>query len=339
MIRQLKARAPAKLILSGEHAVIYGQPALAMAVDFYTETTTTWHKMPVINFEFLDLKYAKMHTIQALDKLNTSLHKNYIEFRNGHCNIREVLMRPFELLQYSVGNLFEKLNLQLPRGVEIKVNSTIPIGCGLGSSAAAIMSTLFALSHMLNLNLDLKRFLMLGQEAENLQHGSSSGIDLQLAAFGGSIRFQHGETIKREVPKVPLHLVNTGIPEATTGECVAKVASFFKKGGLALDFAGVTDAMDQVLMSHDIGAVQTVVQANHQLLMHIGVVPDKVSLFVDEIEKHGGAAKICGAGSVIGDNAGVLLVVGEHNVLSEDTERFGYQLKPLQADLYGVRII
>ncbi len=48
----LTVQAPAKLILSGEHAVLYAQPALAMAVNRYTTTTTTWLDSPHINFKF-----------------------------------------------------------------------------------------------------------------------------------------------------------------------------------------------------------------------------------------------------------------------------------------------
>ena len=55
----LTARAPAKLIISGEHSVLYGQPAIAMAVDRYTTTTTNWGDSKYIDFKFPDLAYAK----------------------------------------------------------------------------------------------------------------------------------------------------------------------------------------------------------------------------------------------------------------------------------------
>ena len=69
----LTARTPAKLILSGEHAVVYGQPAIAMAVDRYTTTTTTWRDSPHIHFKLADLKYAKTITLQTLQRLTMQL--------------------------------------------------------------------------------------------------------------------------------------------------------------------------------------------------------------------------------------------------------------------------
>jgi len=146
----LTARAPAKLIISGEHSVLYGQPAIAMAVNRYTTTTTAWRDTPNIHFKFLDLAYAKTHTFKTLQILAKQLRSDYVDFLDGKCSIGEVLKRPFELLQYSVSNLIEHLNLKLPRGMEISVDSSIPVGCGMGSSASAVISTLYALAAYLN---------------------------------------------------------------------------------------------------------------------------------------------------------------------------------------------
>jgi mevalonate kinase len=67
--QHLKAKSPAKLILSGEHAVVHGAPAIAMAVNRYAEITIAKHFSPAIFFNFLNLRYTKSLTQQALGVL------------------------------------------------------------------------------------------------------------------------------------------------------------------------------------------------------------------------------------------------------------------------------
>lgn len=345
-MQQLTAIAPGKLILSGEHAVVYGNPALALAINYYTSVTTKWHSLStscpqqllMVSFKFLDLKYAQRHTLQALEKVKVRLQNKYNAFLQGQVSLREVLKRPFELLQYSVSNLLEKLNVELPHGLELKINSEIPIGCGMGSSAAAIVSVLYALIKLFNLNLDPAKFLKLGLEAENLQHGKSSGLDLQLAAFGGSIRYQQGTAYQRPVPQLPLYFVNTGAADTSTGECVQQVAKVITVGSTLADFAAITNAMDYAMQKQDLSAVKLAITENQRLLQSVGVVPPAVAAFIAEIEASNGAAKVCGAGAIRGDKAGIVLIVGEAD-FAPIAAKYGYQLQAVQADLHGARII
>ncbi len=245
MNKQFKARSPAKLILSGEHAVVYGKPAIAMAINRYAESTINANLSSAILFNCLNFKSAKSFTLQALEGIKHRLQDKYHAFLDGRCGIREVLKTPFELLQYTVTHLLETLNVTLSDGLEIRAASEIPIGCGMGSSAAIVMSTLYALAHFLKLEIDPARFLALGREAENLQHGYSSGLDLHLAMKGGCLRFEEGQTLVRTLPNVPLSIAQTGTPESTTGQCVSQVSKHFKRSSIADDFAAITELFDK----------------------------------------------------------------------------------------------
>lgn len=337
-INQLKARSPAKLILSGEHAVLYGCPALAMAVNCYAESTIRHHFSPSVFFNFLNLKYAKSFTISTLYILKQELQDQYQSFLEGKLSIREVLKRPFELLQFTVTNLLEKLNVSLTSGLEIHTTSDIPIGCGMGSSAAIVMSTLFALAKFFRLEIDPSRFLSLGIDSENLQHGRSSGLDLHLAMRGGCLKFDSGKTEPRSLPHIPMSLVQTGSPISTTGECVSFVKSYFEQASLKAEFANVTENLDTAMLRNDLNQIQECIRENHKLLVKIGVVPLKVQQFVESIESLGGAAKICGAGTVAGDNAGVVLVVSNKDI-SSVINQFQYTMQPVEGDLGGTRLI
>lgn len=334
LIKTLTARAPAKLIISGEHAVLYGQPALAMAVDRYITTTTSWYSSAHVHFKLLDLSYAKTYTYMALRRLAKKLQADY---KNS------ALKRPFELLQYAVSSLLDYLHVVLPKGIEITVASTIPIGCGMGSSAAAVISTLYSITNFLQFNLTQAEYLTFSRQIENLQHGKSSGLDLHLVTHGGCLRFHNGSTLPIRMPQMPMYIVNTGKPLSTTGDCVAKASEVFASNpGLAEEFGVVTNAIDKAIAETDLYSFNLGIKANHALLSKIGVVPERVANFIQEIENSGAVAKISGAGAVIGENAGITLVFAPEDVknnIIKIVQRYGYKLEDIQVDTHGITIL
>lgn len=334
----LTARAPGKLIISGEHAVVYGQPALAMAVDRYTSSTINWHVDSEIKFKFLNLFYATSLTLKALQQLKQKLTQDYNHFLHGQCQIRAVLKRPYELLQYAAANVLDKLNVVLTSGVEITVHSNIPIGCGMGSSAAAVLSTVYAMTNFLETTWPAHEYATLSTQIENLQHGKSSGLDVHLATYGGCVRYAGGVAEARPVPQFPLYIVNTGAPESSTGECVSAVAAKLQDPALANEFAAVTNLIDQAMLNHNLLDFKSGIRSNHALLQEIGVVPTKVAEFIHALETYGGAAKICGAGAISGTNAGVVLICADADVATI-AQQHGYTLQAIQVDTHGTRII
>ena len=269
---------------------------------------------------------------------------NYNAFLNGKCSIREVIKKPFELLQYSVTNLLEKLQFQLSRNLDIQVDSSIPIGSGLGSSAAVIISCLRSLVHLFKLKWDPSKFLKIGTDIENLQHGKSSGIDLYTSTFGGVFYFNnHYQNLAEKIvlPNFDFKIINTGTPAATTGECVATVKDCFLKNDLELisKFSKITEIIKQALITNNRTQLLEAIRENHALLCAIKVVPQKVQAFIEEVEFLGGAAKICGAGSVYGDNAGVLLLLGEQSKIAKIAANYNYQLQDVSVDFSGVTIV
>lgn len=335
-MKQKIARAPAKLIISGEHAVLHGNPAVAMAINRYTTTTASYHESMKIKFDLLDLAFVGSYTLSALSRVRDKLRREYDNFLRGEANIRKVLARPFELLQYSVSSFIEQVNLKLPEGVAIQVDSDIPIGCGMGSSAAAIVSTLYALSSFFNLDWQKKEFLNIAKNIENLQHGKSSGLDLQLVTDGGCVKFQNGITSKINSPNFKLHLVNTGKPESSTGECVNYTRQIITPD-ILLRFEKVCYDIEASIFNDDIDLFKKSLRTNHVLLQEIGVVPIRVAEFIKEVEAANGAAKICGAGSVRGKNAGVVLVSSDEDI-NTISNKYGYSVQTIEVDNNGTTI-
>ncbi len=336
----MKVRAPGKLILSGEHAAVYGKPALALAVNRYAQVQATAQLAPIISFDLGDLAYQQALRFASLDRLKDRIKQKYRRFLRGEFKIRQVLKKPMELAQFALSLFFEVLNVRPTQGVKIKVQSDIPMGCGMGSSAAIILSVIHALAQHLNLTLSPEVFFRMALEVENLQHGYSSGLDLQVSQRGGCLFMQEGEVLARPLPRLPFYLVNTGTPESSTGECVSQAGPFFRGGSLGEDFAAVTAAMDQALQAEDSAAFHAAVRGNHQLLNKIGVVPERVNQFIREVEALQGAAKICGAGSVRGGRAGIVMgVVEDLSAFTELCGRYRYALIPALAEERGVHVV
>ncbi len=338
----MRAIAPGKLILSGEHAVVYGRPALAMAIDrsAVTEITTGVETGEArVCFHLGDFQVRESYTVMALRDFQRRIRRNYELFLEGRLTIRQVLRKPIELIQYAFIIVLDGLHLKLSHGLDIRLRSNIPMGCGLGSSAAAILSVLRGIGHYFRVEFRPDWYYEYSLEAERLQHGHPSGVDSYISLHGGCVRFQAGTAERRPLPRLPLTLVQTGTPESSTGECVAEVRRRFgDSSGIWDDFGAVTDRMGAALDRNDSEALREIVRENHRLLRQIGVVPDRVQSFVEEVERRGGAAKICGAGAVSGDRAGVVWVVGDVP-LNDLCERYGYSLITARGEPLGARIV
>src|SRR3990167_7142179 len=329
--------APGKLILSGEHAVVYGNPALALAVNRYATASITRELSSRIAFDFADLPYRRHLSFSTLRRMKDKIKRKYHQFKEGHFSIREVLHKPFELAQVAFGLFFETLNITLPHGMKIYVKSDIPMGCGMGSSAATIISVIYAIAQHLHLDLSTETLFHLALAAENLQHGQSSGLDLRVSLQGGCI-YMHGDTMEtRPLPSMPFYLVNAGTPATSTGHCVEKVAPYFRSGLFADDFATVTNKMDAALQQACTTTLKTAIQDNHRLLVDIEVVPQCVQQFIAQIEAGGDVAKVCGAGAVVGDQAGIVLVITEDiDRLTALCAEYQYTLMPVLPESRGV---
>lgn len=340
--KSLSARAPGKLILSGEHSVVSGAPAIAMAVNRYAVTTITQSDTrQSVLFNLLNMQHQGSLTRDKLHSLKDRIKRGYQSFLKGEKSIRDVLEKPFELLQYTASNVLEKLGVQNNEmGVEIKTESEIPIGCGMGSSAASIVSTNYALSQFFNRNdVENSHYFEWSLDAENIQHGKSSGIDVQMALRGGIALYQKGIFTPLSTFPWPILMINTGTPVSSTGECVAHSQAIFKQQpALLQQFEAVTQKIYQAIQQQNKTQFCLAIQQNHALLCELGVVPLKVQTLIQQIESQGGSAKICGAGAVMGDNAGIVLITG---LSKSEAQALGlpYVLEELQIAPSGVECI
>lgn len=285
------ARSPGKVILSGEHAILAGCPALVMA----TSPRVTCDSRPsACGAVHLTLPGRPEVTVPSSD----------LPGRAAELTQRHTQGLPPRLPE---DVLLTALARTAPdwQG-HIVFSTSLPIGSGLGASAAFLLSLFKSLHPQLS-DRDLYSSAL---DIEHLQHGTSSGVDVWTSLHGGLWWLHREERIRLAPTTLPgFRLLHSGTPASTTGECVQQVKRHFPADHpVWTEFDHVIHQTREAVEQNRPDHWSEAIRHNHRLLTRIGVVPEAVQEAVRKIEAEGGCAKICGAGSVRGDSAGILLV-------------------------------
>jgi len=277
MVKTVRVSAPGKIILSGEHAVVYGKPAILAAVN---------------------------------KRLFVSINKS----------IKNEIITPesSELAEFARDFVLRALGKQKEK-LKIKIFSEIPVGSGMGSSAALAVAMTAALFKFFNQPFNKEKINEIAYEIEKKQHGNPSGGDNTTSTYGGFLWYRkEAEFLKLFKPldfdfeKLPRFvLINTGRPLETTGKMVTKVRKLYEKKPRQTEeiFQKIEKATKKLLVAlreKNDGEIGEVIRENEQLLEKLGVVGNSAKRIIKEIEGVGGVAKVCGAGGVK-EGSGIIL--------------------------------
>ncbi|WP_319381784.1 mevalonate kinase [Thiomicrorhabdus sp.] len=327
--------APAKLILSGEHAVVYGCPAISLAVPLfsYCRCRYTPSEIMEIRLELKDLdrhvQFSEAEWFAAIKRIQ----KAYRAFLRKETAITQVLQKPEDL--FLIALEYFHTYYPLKTGCwEFELRSEIPIGRGLGSSASIIASFLKALAEQNSSQLDQENLLNLTKAIECHQHGHSSGIDPATVVYKGLLHFKEGEIHPIKECQIHGWIIDSGAPLSSTGECVAQVAEHFPANSpIWKAFTDVSERLKKACEQKNATRLQTAIVENQTLLERIGVVPSRIGQFIQALNEHsGGVSKICGAGSIKDGPAGILLHIGPRNP-SDFCHTHGMKCYPLENTL------
>lgn len=336
LIPSTTAIAPGKIILAGEHAAVADCPALGMAINRFATATLTSSTQADVLINLTNYRQIADFTFDSLHKTAHDIEARYHAYLKQQLPLKAVLKEPFHLPIYTLAKGLNALE-NSPTPICLTLNADIPIGYGLGSSAAMIVSVLFAVNHYFSANWDENKIFQLALQCENLQHGKSSGLDIHCAIKGYSASLSNELATSSALHY--FNFINTGLPESTTGECVERSQQQFHAfPSLKNDFTNVVEKLKTAFQANDHAIIQECVKRNHQLLCQVGVVPVKVQQFIAELEKNNMTGKICGAGSIRGDAAGVVTVVGHHDI-SDLLAKYNYQKFDLKVTPHGARIL
>ena len=285
------ASAPAKIILFGEHSVVYGKPAIAAAIDMRTYVRAEFNKNGRIRIEARDIK---------TPGLTVSFSEDQIYFETDYGKAAEVL----SYVREAINLVMEEADRQ--KGVTVSITSQIPVGAGLGSSAAVAVATIGAVSKLLGLELSGEEIARLGHRVELLVQGASSGIDPTISAIGGFLHYERGSFEHLPFMELPIVVGYTG-SSGSTKELVAMVRETYEEmpdiiEPILLSMGKVVDKAREILISEldeDIRfrLLGKLMNINHGLLDALGVSTKKLSELVYAAKTAGAlGAKITGAG-------------------------------------------
>lgn len=322
-----QARAPGKIILSGEHAVVYGADAIAAAVQQYTTVAfSPVSNSRTINTLFSGISSGVTYPINMLSKLKHRLDARFEQFTRGDLPVQNILSHPNDLVMYALMAFLQQLPSRellkqlAPESGVLRSESTIPVGAGMGSSASAIAATLVLYEEILKKTLPTEKLFEMVRFCERLQHGFGSAIDAVTVTYGGINRISGEQHQRLDIALDDnWYWLHTGVPSTSTGECVQYVRRHYGHETTRWhDFSDVTHTLVATLK--DKADPREVLKANQQLLDAIGVVPERTQQLITAIENKGGAAKVSGAGAVAGDKAGLILLYLPSEDISADIE-------------------
>jgi mevalonate kinase len=282
----VRASAPGKIILFGEHAVVYGQPALAVPVTQVqaTATLTPHDEGPALPRPG---PWAEQTWIDAVD-----IKRRY----------RLAAAGPADPLAKAVWLTLERTPAPV-RPFTLSMQSNIPIASGLGSGAAVCTATVRALSAYLGLALSDADVSALVYQTEKLLHGTPSGIDNTVIAYGQPVYFIRGQAPVPFKVARPFGLVigDTGLPSPTkiaVGDVrlayerePARYTQLFEAIG------GIATQAYIFIETGQTGELGRLMNDNHARLQEMGVSSPELDRLVEAARQAGAhGAKLSGGG-------------------------------------------
>jgi mevalonate kinase len=194
------------VILLGEQFVVHGEPAIVLAIDKRATVEADTQKDKKIRIRSKNMKTSGYFLSNRF----------YTEEGGGDASKR---LEPVYAVAKNLLGVSKK-----DIGVNIEIDSSIPVAAGLGSSADVAVASAAALSNLLEAGLTKDEIFQVAFEAEKIVHGTPLGVDSIISTYGGVIRYCKGEKIEKLDIDVDLPLVigDTKV-ERSTGEMVAHV--------------------------------------------------------------------------------------------------------------------
>ncbi len=322
MVKKIRASVPAKVILFGEHFVVYGKRALAtainrrLAVEVSSREKEGYHvkieNIPTFGLE-MDLEHKKEGNIKALP------YKDYDAVTKATAYVKESIVYLEE--RYGIGG----------EGVEIEIKSEIPLSAGLGSSAATCVATIAALKEYFGVSGDLEGIRNDAHHVEKAVQGAASPVDTAISTYGGYVLVEKGEVKRLHLPELDLIVGCIGsIPLSMDTKKASEMGLKTKriveevkvrKESFKEIFDSIFDASDAItaqalnaIENCDFVKLGALMNINHGLLDAIGVVPRRLSELVKMSQGSGAlGAKVTGAGGLdeMGSVGSVLVLPGE----------------------------
>ncbi|MEB3806132.1 MAG: mevalonate kinase [Desulfurococcales archaeon] len=281
-MRQTAASAPGKVILFGEHFVVKGSRSLATAISLRVKTIVREYTGGRIRFH------------SPLANVNSWIDPSTLEYGDDR------LAPLARMLSY----LRDEMGFQIVPH-EVYVESRLPVGAGLGSSASLAAAYALAYTSFLGDPLSREDLLRASYEAEKVAHGNPSGVDNTIAVYGGGLIYRRGSGFEQVDIRLPtgsrLLVLDTGVSRDTRRvvEHVLRVADrTWPVSRLIYEAAdGIIDLALEALESGDAVKLGLLMNLNQGLLNSVGASSGVIERVVFRVRENGAlGAKLTGAG-------------------------------------------
>ena len=299
------ASAPAKIILFGEHFVVHGTKAILAAIDKRVTVTTTFTENKTI-------------------KINSELGTIEVQISSSHEEVKNEF-RPFVYLANKIINSDQNVS-----GLEITIDSDIPIGVGLGSSSACCVAAVASICGLFK-ELSSEEILGMSIETEKTIFPDTSGADCAVCTYGGMIEHPSIEKIDNTFD-LNLLIANSMIPHNTKNS-VEKVNKFKENdeerfSQLCNLETKLIDEVITAMKNNDATTFGLKMSENQKYLEEIQVSNDTLRGMISSLKEISLGTKITGAG----DGGCIIALVKDENMdkvpalLPKDKECFSAKI-------------
>lgn len=319
---KILASAPGKLMLLGEHAVVYGYPCMVTAVDQRMEVMVGKNGKNTFRLQAPDLglsAYSK--TIADLGKKELPKEVQFVEI------------------------LYKRFLDEYPQkeGIDVTTRSEFSSKFGFGSSSAVTVAFAKALTELYGQHLSKKKLFDLCYQTVLEVQGVGSGFDIASAIWGGTIYYVPPAKVVRAMKMGGEWIVvgYTGI-KADTPTLVRMVEQLKERNEVAVgmvfgEIGKLVDKAEAAIKRGDGVKLGKLMEINHKLLQSLNVSGIELERLIRAAKKNGAyGAKLSGAGG--GDC--MLAVVSEQlrKKVEKAIERAGGEVMRVKLNAEGVRV-
>lgn len=316
-MKKVRVSAPGKLMLFGEHAVVYDHPCIVTAVN---------QRMRA-EIELLDNQdfILEAPEVKIFDYKKRLIDLGLGEIPKG-AGFGEMAVKIF------------KEKYLLKSGIKITTKSGFSSQFGFGSSSASTVCVLKGLAEIFSLNLTNRELFDLAYKTVLEVQGKGSGFDVASAIYGEIIYFVTGGKIIEplNIKSIPLVVAYSGI-KADTVQMINKATMVENKEQIFKEIEIITEKAKRELQKSNWQEAGILMNENQKLLGQLGVSIPKLDLMIKAAEENGAwGAKLSGAGG--GDCMIALVADDKKNAVEKAIKAVGGEIITVTTNANGVRI-
>lgn len=364
-MNQVTVTAPAKIILLGEHAVVYPPyKGIASSINItWAATATESNSKNYINLtNTISPQFSFESSISDIDRLYEQFKEMYSEscIEGRYSEFKEFLHANQGELKLAVGLAKEYIedNGGVMPSCEVTVSCNIPYVKGFGGSASIGSTIMYSIIQLSGVEVSMDQMFELTHHFENYHHSNSSGLDPATVVYGGLVEYYRDNEENKYINQIEIKnskiqdilnnffIVHTGTSTESTGDLVHFVAKKISKDSTQEILSQINNNTKEFLelvssdTSEDLeNRTIRLINTNGKLLENLGVVSESGIEFCEFVRGNGGAAKMSGGGGIEGACGAILVYHKDKKIVIERAISRGYKVYETGFGVEGLKLV